>query len=83
MTPMREKFSQIFLRRLDEIETEATAHGISLRELCNSGKVWISTVYRWRAAAPKTIEQVDDLERALVALKRKKSSKKKLPQGDS
>lgn len=67
----REKFEKIFRRRIDDIEREARALGITMTEICRQTEISRATPDRWRAKVPKTIALLDQMEAVLEDVRAK------------
>lgn len=73
--PMREKFSKVFLDRIDDIERDAIAYDSTLSDVCKNARVARAGVYRWRESIPKTIRTIDAMEKGLARIKKRKEVK--------
>lgn len=67
----RGPFQQLFLKRLDTIEARAKAAGSTITHLCRESGIARATPDRWRVRPPKSVELMDQLEAALVAVEQK------------
>lgn len=72
----RRKFREIFNERLDAIEAEANAHGLTMTDICRKSGISRATPDRWRKKPPKTVALLDEMEAILVRLKTKKDKEK-------
>lgn len=59
-------FTEVFQDRIRNIRERAAAAGTSITTLCESTNVARATPDRWLKKAPKTIQLVDELEKALA-----------------
>lgn len=67
----KQTFYQQFLERLNAIEKRAQAVGITITHVCRDAGIGRSTPDRWRHKAPKSIQILDDMEKAVEAAEQK------------
>lgn len=65
-------FSTVFLERLNDVERRALHAGTSLTAVCKGIGISRATPDRWRHEVPRTIEIVDEMERWLDEVEKKK-----------
>lgn len=52
----------------EEIESLARENGVSLAEACTRTGLAYSTLCRWRNKNPKTVQAINDLRAAIIAI---------------
>lgn len=69
-------FEDEFKRRISDIKRRAQQAGTSITALCQATGIARATPDRWAARTPKTIRLIDELEKALVKVKRDSGKQK-------
>lgn len=67
-------FSTVFLKRVDDIERRALRAGTSLTAICKGIGISRATPDRWRREVPRTIEIVDEMERWMDNVEKKRET---------
>ena len=65
-------FSAVFRKRVDDIERRALHAGTSLTAICKGIGISRATPDRWRREIPRTIEIVDEMERFVAGVEKRR-----------
>lgn len=61
-----QKFSELFLKELDDIEDRAQKAGLTITGVCRKAGVSRATPDRWRGEVPNTIAIMDKMKAVVV-----------------
>lgn len=64
-------FYNEFIKKLDDIEARAKNIGSTITEVCRDANIARATPDRWRSKAPKSIDLMVKLEKAVEAAEQK------------
>lgn len=67
----KKTFYDNFIEKLDEIESRAKNIGSTITEVCRDANIARATPDRWRSKAPKSIDLMVKLEKAVEAAEQK------------